>query len=197
MVTHLHDNKRIRFVFCMVTHSLFPPPLLLSVIFVLYLFAPLCISVHIPWKAFHAWAKCVCLFSSIPRCPPHGPRSSKDLPQFAPMHLWTHVLGLLCLKSPSVWHKAAVKVLYIFLLYMVLTLLNVCTGREKHRHYQTGKTQPWLRSLSLVCMHNVWHLTFAGNCQSASHLPPVTVTQHQSTWETIKLNGKMPEDEME
>lgn len=31
-----------------------------------------CVSVHIPWKAFHAWAKFICLSSAKPHCPPHG-----------------------------------------------------------------------------------------------------------------------------
>lgn len=29
-------------------------------------------SVHIPWKAFHGWTKCICLSSSIPHCPRYG-----------------------------------------------------------------------------------------------------------------------------
>lgn len=69
-------TKRMCFVFCMVTHSLFQPPLLRSVTFVFYLSPSLHISVHIPWKAFHAWAKCICLSSSTPHYPPYGLRST-------------------------------------------------------------------------------------------------------------------------
>lgn len=54
IVSHPDENKRIRFVFCVVTHSLFPPSHLRPVTFARRLSPSLHISVHIPWKAFHA-----------------------------------------------------------------------------------------------------------------------------------------------